>query len=194
MLDIDAPRHSEAAGWWEANRTRLPRPGVHATRSGGVHVVFKSAPGLRCWTARPVLGVDGRSQGGYVIHWPSAGYPVLCTAQPAEWPKWLLDEIAPRRTATERPPMVYALPDDPGGRQYAMAALRRAAETVAGAPQGRRNEALNLAAWSLARFIPDALRPDEIADALAVAALGAGLSAREAQRTIASGLRRGVAP
>src|SRR5437763_3169884 len=64
LLDLDK-KHVEATDWWTANRDRMPPTRVHRTRSGGLHVLFRHHPGLRCWAARPVVGVDGRSTGGY---------------------------------------------------------------------------------------------------------------------------------
>jgi hypothetical protein len=66
-LDIDAPRHPEAAEWWARHHYRLPTTRTHRTRSGGRHVLFRHAAGLRCWTGWPVLGIDGRADGGYVV-------------------------------------------------------------------------------------------------------------------------------
>jgi hypothetical protein len=66
IFDIDR-KHPEAVQWWRENRHRVPQTRVHRTRSGGLHVVFRHHHGLRCWTARPVVGIDGRSTGGYII-------------------------------------------------------------------------------------------------------------------------------
>src|SRR5271168_3008733 len=65
-LDLDA-KHPEAAQWWTANRHRLP---TTRTRSGGLHLIFRHQPGVRCWIGRPVPGVDGRGDGGFAIWWP----------------------------------------------------------------------------------------------------------------------------
>ena len=65
-LDIDAPRHPEAAEWWARHHRRLPATRTHRTRSGGLHVLFEHAAGMRCWTGRPVSGIDGRADGGYI--------------------------------------------------------------------------------------------------------------------------------
>lgn len=66
-LDVDAPRHPGAAEWFAARRDRLPPTWAHRTRSGGLHLLFQHAKGLRCWAGRPVAGIDGRGDGGYIV-------------------------------------------------------------------------------------------------------------------------------
>src|SRR5262249_22616891 len=99
-LDLDR-KHPEAVDWWATNRHRLPKTRAHRTPSGGLHVIFRHRPGTRCWTGRPVPGVDGRANGGYVIWWPAAGLPVLSDAPLAQWPAWLFDEIQPLRSLAQ---------------------------------------------------------------------------------------------
>jgi hypothetical protein len=76
------------------------------------------------------------------------------------------------------------------GGAYINAALRRAAQQVACAPEGCRNDTLNREAHALARFIEtgdlDALI---IGRTLAEAALAAGLARREIVATLASAFR-----
>lgn len=64
---------------------------------------------------------------------------------------------------------------------------------VATAPQGMRNSTLNTECFALARFIPDLLSSGEVAHALANAALAAGLTATETEKTLISALRAGGA-
>ena|SRR5215469_5065043 len=92
VLDIDAPRHPEAAEWWARNRHNMPQTRAHRTPAGR-HLLFQHAPGLRSWTRRPVMGIDGRADAGYIVWWPAAGLPVLCDAPPAPWPAWLLSDL-----------------------------------------------------------------------------------------------------
>jgi hypothetical protein len=51
VLDIDA-KHQEAFEWCKAYHEQLPRTRVQKTRSGGVHVLFRHAHGLRCSASR----------------------------------------------------------------------------------------------------------------------------------------------
>jgi len=70
VLDVDA------AGlvWLDQNYSRLPATRAHETRSGGRHLLFNHAQGLRCSAGRVATGVDVRADGGYVIWWPREGF------------------------------------------------------------------------------------------------------------------------
>ena len=99
VLDVD-PRNGGTA-WYEANFDALPLTRCHQTRGGGVHLLFRPAPGLRC-TDRIAPGIDVKAKGGYVIWWPREGLPFedrpLC-----EWPEWLLQEaMQPKARSAER--------------------------------------------------------------------------------------------
>ena len=184
-LDIDAPRHPEAATWFATRHEHLPETRIHRTRSGGLHLLFQHSDGLRCWTGRPVSGIDGRATGGYIIWWPAAGEPVVQCAPPAPWPAWLLGELtpAPSRAPTWDRPTPYR------GSRYGRAALQHAAERVARAPSGARNAALNAEAYSVARLVAAGLLDgQEVADTLAAAAIAAGLGPRETLATLRSAL------
>ncbi len=73
VLDVDI-QHNSARAWWHDNRRLLPDTFYCRTRSGGVHGYLQHAPGIKCSVARPVNGIDIRGQGGYAVHWPSAGF------------------------------------------------------------------------------------------------------------------------
>jgi len=187
-LDLDK-KHPEAREWWSQNRHNLPQTRTHRTRSGGLHLLFKHAPGLRCWTSRPVIGIDGRAAGGYIVWWPAAGTPVLCGAPLAPWPAWLIDELNPPQSSI--PNVAWARPRGPSryrtGSRYAFSALRHAADRVARAPAGCRNRELNSQAYGIARLAAEGrLDAQEVADILAAAALAAGLARREIEATLRS--------
>lgn len=194
VLDLDR-KHSEACEWWGANRHRLPQTRVHRTRSGGLHVVFRHAPGLRCWAGRPVVGVDGRGSGGYVVWWPAAGLPVLCDAPAAPWPDWLLDELTVQPAIVSTVSTVSWRPAAPvtdiGAQlRYGEAALRSATDRVQRAGEGSRNATLNSEAHGLGRLVlAGLLDAQRVADELASAALGAGLAPREIVATLRSAFR-----
>ena len=192
VLDLDLPRHPEARDWWQANRHRIPPTRVHETRSGGLHLLFRAALGLRCSAAKIALGVDVRSNGGSAVWWPAAGFRVLRALDPAPWPDWLLAELQP-----PSPPPLRSVVPPPGSnaaRRYGLAALRRAVERVATAGEGTRNSRLNAETFALSRLVCEgALSAAELADSLAIAARYAGLSPRETVATIASALRAGGA-
>jgi hypothetical protein len=193
VLDVDAPRHYEAAEWYAARRDRLPATRVHWTRSGGLHVLFRHRLGMRCWTGRPVPGIDGRGNGGYIVWWPAAGLSVECDAEAAPWPDWLIEELAP-----PKPPPRLSAPlglDPIRGSAYWAAALRAASRRIATAPAGARNDTLNAEAYSIWRLVAaGALDGQEVADTLAAAAIAAGVSAREIEATLRSAIAaRGLA-
>jgi Bifunctional DNA primase/polymerase, N-terminal len=78
--------------------------------------------------------------------------------------------------------------------EFLTAALEAEARAVAGAPVGTRNDQLNRSTHTLARPELDDLEPSAIVDVMRAAAVSAGLSEREALRTIHSALEaRGVA-
>jgi hypothetical protein len=188
VLDIDGPRHPEAKQWWRNNHGNLPVTRIHRSRSGGVHVLFTHAPGLRCWAARPVPGVDGRADGGYVVWWPGFGGDVVCGTAPTPWPAWLLAAAAPLSPVQCAPWNPPALRDG-GSRaeRYAPAALRLAAQRVATTPAGYRNSTLNSEAFGLGRLIATGdLNLQQAADTLAGAATAAGLHPQEVIATLRS--------
>jgi hypothetical protein len=178
LLDLDR-KHRQAAEWWKAHRDILPATRVHRTRSGGLHLFFQHAPGMRCSAAKIMPGVDVRGDGGYVIWWPIAGLPVLRDAPLAPWPEWLRAQLlSPLRPVVPR----ITVPDG-----LVLAGLIR---LVAGAPDGERN---NLAYWAACRageMVASGLLGADIAAAvIAEAATRAGLPRAEAERTAWSGIR-----
>ncbi|MDA8231693.1 MAG: bifunctional DNA primase/polymerase [Magnetospirillum sp.] len=193
VLDLD--RQHGAAAWWSENRHRIPTTRTHRTRSGGLHLFFRSHPGLKCSTAKIGAGVDVRAANGCVIWWPAAGFPILADVPVtalADWPAWLLDLAMPK----PKPLPTYTRPTEPlaGERaeRYARAALLSAADRVAHAPAGQRNATLNAETFGLARFIGEgSLDPQHVADTLAVAALAAGLDRLEVVATVTSALAAG---
>jgi len=86
VLDVDVA----GLGWLDSVWDRLPPTRAHATRSGGRHLFFKHADGLRNSAGRISAGVDVRADGGFVIWWPRQKLRVLSDAEIAEWPDWLL--------------------------------------------------------------------------------------------------------
>jgi hypothetical protein len=190
VLDLDITKHPEAADWYESNKHRIPAGLVHESRSGGLHIFFNHHPGLRCSTARPVLGIDVRADGGGIIWWPAAGCRVLANDGPSDWPQWLLDVISP----PPAPPVPKYSSRIQLDDAYVQGALNQAINNVMNAPPGARNSTLNSEMWSLLRFLGNGeLTADAIAKALAVAAHTAGLGPAEIKATLMSAMRaRGV--
>lgn len=195
VLDLDA-KHAEARAWWREKRSDLPITRVHRTRSGGLHLLLRHADGLRCSAGKIAAGIDVRADGGFIVWWPSAGLPVVPGGAIAPWPVWLLGKLQtpPAATGAAARPRSPTLQEGAHLRRYAVAALRRAIERVASAPEGQRNNTLNAETFGLARFLAEgALSPYEVAEGMAHAALASGLPPLEAQRTIASALDAGAA-
>ena len=191
VLDLDAK--SGGAAWWRAHSAQLMPTRTHRTLSGGLHFVFQHAPGLRNSAGRLAPGCEVRADGGDVLWWPAAGFPVLSDAQAAAWPDWLLHALQ-ASSMPSVPCPASALPGscDAGGRRYAVGALRHAVRLIAAAPEGARNDVLNREAFGLARFISlGLLSAVDIVGSLAIAAQTAGLPAAETERTITSALRAG---
>ena len=176
VLDID-PRH-DGDRWFEENRHRLPATRVHRTRSGGRHLIFQHAAGLRSSAGRIAAGVDVRATGGYVIWWPAAGLPVLSEAPNARWPDWLRMRLSlSPRPAISR----ITVPDGH--------ALTRLVQMIAGARVGERNSLTYWAACRAGEMVASGLlRADAAAAVIAEAATRAGLPRSEAERTAWSGI------
>jgi hypothetical protein len=180
VLDIDA-KHQDAFDWCKAHHEKLPKTRVHKTRSGGVHLLFRHAAGLRCSASRVARGVDVRANGGYIVWWPATGLPILRAAPLAEWPKWLLDQLMSSPAASPAPRVV--VPD--------AHALARFVQLVAAAPEGERNGLTYWAACRAGEMVASGLLDAESAVAvIAEAATYAGLTRREAERTARSGIRK----
>lgn len=206
-LDCDVPGGDHGADGVAALKILVDEHGAlpnrPTTRSGGggLALIFRHRGEPICGkTGWPAPGLDPR-RGRHALTVPPSVH--ITTRQRYRWlvapwdvapspaPPWLLRLVAP---PPEPPLPGHASVPEPGSdraRAYALGALRRAVEQVATAREGSRNDVLNSATWSLVRFMPDSLGASEIADALAVAAVHAGLSRRETQATIASALRAG---
>jgi hypothetical protein len=182
VLDVDLSRHQEARDWWQENRHRIPRTRIHRTGSGGLHLLFQHDGLVHCTAGKIKLGVDTRGNGGYIIHWPSHGLPILSDAPPAPWPDWLLAEFRPK----PRPPSTASAASFGGGGW-----LRGLVRTVANAAVGTRNATLFWASCRAAERVRDGSAAENfVIDVLLEAAAHTGLPEREAQRTIRSGMDR----
>lgn len=193
VLDVDVAKGGDA--WWSANRERLPQTRMHETRSGGLHVLFNHRAGLKCSVAKIAPGVDVRAEGGYIIWWPASGFSVVDHAL-ADWPDWLTPpEPAPAPAPAPPRPAAYDEASLKEAEAATLRGLRGAALRVEHAKEGERNALCFWAACRAAEKLRDGPLPPFvnqawIIDLLALAAHRAGLPAREASLTIASGLRR----
>jgi Bifunctional DNA primase/polymerase, N-terminal len=179
VLDVDA-KHQEAIEWCKTHHASLPPTRVHGTRSGGVHLLFRHAAGLRCSASRIARGIDVRADGGYVIWWPATGLKVVRQGPLADWPQWVLDRlVSPPRPAAPR----VVVPD-----AHALAQLVR---LIVRAHEGERNALTFWAACRAGEMVASGLLTAESAAAvIAEAATRAGLSSSEAERTVHSGVHK----
>jgi hypothetical protein len=191
VLDVDVVKGGGA--WWDANRARLPATRMHETRSGGLHVLFKHRAGLKCSVSKIAPGIDVRADGGYIIHWPAHRFSVVDHPL-ADWPDWL----TPPEPPPPRPPRRPATYDEAGLREAEAAALRALRGAVLRVEHARKGERNAICFWAACRAaeklrdgpLPPFVNKDWVVDLLTLAAHRAGLPAREASLTIASGLRR----
>ena len=191
VLDVDTAKGGGV--WWDANRARLPATRLHETRSAGLHVLFNHRAGLKCSVAKIAPGVDVRAEGGYVIWWPASGFSVVDHPL-ADWPEWL----TPPEPPPPKPPKPPATYDEAALKEAeaeTLRSLRGAVLRVERAKEGERNAVCFWASCRAAEKLRDGPLPPFVnqawvTDLLTLAAHRAGLPAREASLTIASGLRR----
>jgi hypothetical protein len=88
ILDVDPRRDGHK--WLEENRHRIPQTRTHHTPSGGWHLLFRHAEGLRGSYDRIAPGIEVKATGGLVVWWPAQSHPVQ-DAPVATWPEWLLE-------------------------------------------------------------------------------------------------------
>ena len=168
------------------------------TRSGGRHLLFNHALGLRCSAGRVAPGVDVRADGGYVIWWPRAGLRVLSDAPVADWPGWLLELARPPSGAPA--PLQIALNGlrAPGGVSTTRNLRKRTEHIlrlVERAEEGTRNNRLFWAACRFGEMVAEGVIRETVAvQLLESAATLCGLVADDGmsrvRATIASGLER----
>jgi hypothetical protein len=193
VLDVDGPEGldslAKVAPFGDDTELTLPavdtgkgwhfycRPTGHGNRGGLLeHVDWRGADGY-------VVAPPSRHISGATYTWferPSS---------PDQCPPWLLGLL--ERPAAPRPHSEVPLASS--SSPYGRPALESEVGRVALAPEGRRNDTLNRAAFSLAQLVAGGqLDQDEVIDALLTAGLHAGLGAHEAEATIASGMRTGM--
>jgi hypothetical protein len=194
VLDIDAVKHPEAQAWWEVHRERLEPARTHRTRSGGLHLIYRHRPGLRCSTSRINHGVDVKADGGSVIWWPAAGLEVIADPGIKPWPEWLMPLLEPPPAPSiSRRALATRARCAPGDLRPLLNRTLGIIRTVLDAKEGERNRLLF---WASCRASEMVLAGDldraaavRVFDALRDAAAEVGLHQREIDRTITSAMR-----
>jgi hypothetical protein len=193
VVDVDTTKHDTAREWWMENRTRLLPARVHCTQSGGRHVIYRHRPGLTCSASKIARGVDVRADGGYIIWWPAAGYPVLEDSGIRPWPEWLIPLLEPAPVAPAvsiaRRALAMRRPDLRPTLHRSLGLIR----SVARATEGDRNKLLFWAANRTRDMVASGEMGHhagmQVLDALREAAAHAGLTQHEIDRTITSAMR-----
>jgi hypothetical protein len=194
VVDVDV----EGLDWFEQNRRRLlPKTRLHRTRSGGLHLLFRHAAGLRCSAGRIAPGVDVRADGGFVVWWPREGFAVEGRGL-AEWPHWLLVRATLRTPREVKAPCKSSHGHGDVGptldlRLRTGALVRRVEQTQ----PGERNKLLNWAAFRFGEMIAEGVIKRSVAEKLLVGAAKAnGLwredGAAQCGATIRSGIDAGL--
>jgi hypothetical protein len=132
VVDVDTKNGAKGADWFWANFEGLPKTRMQVTESGGYHILFRHAEGLRGSVNRIADGVDVRADGNYVIWWAREGLPVANAGLLAEWPEDLLAAaLGPVSVSVSQREHRVSLPIDgarcspidgqrPGGDAYAI--------------------------------------------------------------------------
>lgn len=192
VLDVD-PRHGGDT-WHAEHRHRLPETRVHETRSGGLHILFRHASGVRNSAGKIAAEIDVRGEGGFVIWWPAAGCPVLAEGPLADWPGWLVPLVIPPPPLPPQRRMgnrSAACGNDPHAAAMIAATLARL-ET---AGRGQKHERLRAAARTLGGLMDEAgftaADAERVLFDAVLRAGGAEVFEKNARATIAWGLETG---
>jgi hypothetical protein len=203
VIDIDPNGES----WFHAHRDQLPQTRTHKTRREGWHLIYRYRPGLRCSNGRIAKGIDIKSDGGYVIWWPSAAGRVLCDGPVAEFPAWIAaggmgttsksengsansSAVVPIPPFFDHPPTAHEI-------NWAKKALGNAFLELRACRPGGRNAKLNALAYSMGRLVARGwITPERVEAMLMKGAEQCGLVADDGEKqcraTIASGIRAGI--
>src|SRR5436190_1578594 len=141
-------------------------------------------------------GIDVRGDGGYVLAPPSLHHSgrtydaVDPKALAAELPTWMTMLLNPAPTERAAQPSLHLVRD---GSAWARSALESEAQIVREAAVGSRNATLNRAAFNLGQIVAGGELDQHTVEAeLMNAALAVGLTERESEATVASGLQAGL--
>jgi len=143
---LDFDYRNGAKVWEDANLHHLPETRIHETQSGGRHMLFRHAPGVRNLASEFAPGMDVRGDGGYIIAPPSPGYKLIHDVDAVEWPDWLLELIL-------KPPPIQERPSQPGAMEFSSHRVEKLTESilakVRNAGDGQKHFALRNAALLL---------------------------------------------
>lgn len=195
VVDVD-PRHGgdDTLASLEADHGPLDTLTV-LTGSGGTHLYF-AHPGFEVPNdagRKLGPGIDVRGDGGQVLapptNHPTTGRPYRWTSDrdPAPLPAWLAEALTP---PPPRPVVTLPAALEWWPAEESLMALARFVEKT---PEGERNNALNWAAYQAGRRIAHGQLDEAVVrDVLVRAAHKTGLTTREVEATVASGVDAGI--
>lgn len=194
VLDVDAHHGGDdTLAALVTEHGPLPPTLTSLTGGGGAHLFFRAPVGRLRGQLGP--GIDLRLAGRHYVVLPPS---VHASGKSYAWDD---PEVAPAALPARLAALVRAPVARPrttvvstAGDKYAAVALEREAATVARPVEGTRNHVLNTASFNVGQLVAiGALDESHVTDTLLAAAGACGLSQVEAERTIASGLRAGMA-
>ncbi len=174
------------------------------TGRGGEHLYFAAPDGVALRNTQGERGglgwlIDTRGAGGYVVAAGSTAagrrYRTAHDITPAPLPQWLTHALTPKPIpAAPAAPLQLATARRSA---YLAAAIRAEMRRVTSAPEGDRNRALYIAATALGQLAAGGALTDAdvravLLDAAASQITAGAYTAREADKTIASGLKAGA--
>jgi len=202
VLDVDAPSGEASLQALVSEYGPLP-PTVEVRTARGRHFYFRVSGAVVRNSARKLGdGLDVRGDGGYVVAPPSrhvtgcvysfSNGKSLADLELAEAVEWLLTEPRTRKRLIAAPKPPIHLNGSTRERRYADKALESACAKVASASEGTRNDTLNRQAFGIGQLVgATLLERAEVENALAAAAIVAGLPEPEIRATVRSGLDAG---
>lgn len=192
VLDIDMPNGNKNLQAIEQEYGRIPDTLIQRTGGGGLQYFFRwNGREIRNSSSKIAKNIDVRGDGGYVILPPSSHpsnnvYRWITKNPIIEAPEWLADKAlnANSKTSTDRQSSVDL---------YNQKALAGEISKLAMVSEGERNETLNRAAYSLGQLISgNGMDRLAVESALLGVAISKGLTTKEAQATIQSGIEAGL--
>lgn len=201
VIDVDLPQGDHSLAKLLEAGYELPKTSSVRTGSGGLHLYY-AAPQIPVGNSAGRLpgaelqlsGVDLRAEGGYVVAPPSlhvsgSSYEWIEGAGLAPAPRWL----RPLEDVRTSEPVRVGIVAPGSSTPYGLAALTGELKEFRSAPVGTRNHTLNRCAYRLGRLVAGGeLNQPEVVEALRAQALSRGLTRREIERTISSGLAAGL--
>lgn len=178
VLDADA----KDGGLETIKKLDIPPTMSQATRSGGLHFLFKYPRDGKHYGNRVKFlpGLDLRGEGGFIVYYGTDQKPIL------DAPSWILESSVKTVQQVSGPAIKIA-------PEIAQGIVQGSLEAIRNAPEGESNNVLNTESYKLGQLIASESISREFAEAaLFKAAKDRGKPDYEAKATIKSGLDGGI--